>query len=68
MELLKTRAANLLCIKSIVTLVFTAVFAVLALRGDVREEQFITLLTMILGFYFGTQATKESTEKGGANG
>ena len=68
MELLKKRAANLLCIKSLVTLVFTAVFAVLALRGDVREEQYITLLTMILGFYFGTQARKETSEKGDGNG
>jgi uncharacterized protein (DUF486 family) len=68
MELLKKRAANLLCIKSLVTLVFTAVFAVLALRGDVREEQYITLLTMILGFYFGTQARKETSEKSDGNG
>lgn len=68
MELLKTRAANLLCIKSLVTLAMTAVFAVLALRGDIRGEQFITIFTVIIGFYFGTQATKESTEKGGANG
>jgi uncharacterized protein (DUF486 family) len=59
MELLKKRAANLLCIKSVVTLVFTMVFAVLALRGEVSSDQFITLLTMILGFYFGTQAVKE---------
>lgn len=59
MELLKKRAANLLCIKSIVTLVFTVAFAVLALRGEVSSDQFITLLTMILGFYFGTQAAKE---------
>lgn len=68
MELLKKRAANLLCIKSLVTLTMTAVFAVLALRGDIAGEQFITIFTVIIGFYFGIQARKETNEKGGANG
>ena len=62
MELLYKRLANLLCIKSLVTLVLTVVFATLALRGDITGEQFITLFTMIIGFYFGTQATKEGAK------
>ena len=62
MELLKKRAANLLCIKSLVTLMVTVVFSVLALRGAVSGEQFITIFTVIIGFYFGTQATKKEAQ------
>lgn len=68
MELLKKRAANLLCIKSLVTLILTAVFAALALRGDIAGEQFITIFTVIIGFYFGIQARKEAGEKSDGNG
>lgn len=59
MELLKKRLANLLTIKSLVTLVVTAVFAVLALRGDISGQEFLTIFTIVIGFYFGTQAVKE---------
>lgn len=59
MELLTKRLANLLTIKSLVTLIVTAVFAVLALRGTISGEQFLTVFTVIIAFYFGTQAVKE---------
>ncbi len=52
------RAGNLLRVKSLVTLTLTAVFAFLAVTGTVSQE-FMTIYTMIVGFYFGTQATKE---------
>lgn len=61
MELLYKRLANLLCIKSIVTLVATAVFAVLALRGTLSGTEFIAVFTVIIGFYFGTQASKKES-------
>lgn len=59
MELLKKRMANLLSIKSLVTLIATVVFAVLALRGDLNGDQFLTVFTVIVAFYFGTQHAKE---------
>lgn len=58
MELLKKRLANLLTIKSIVTVVLTAVFAVLALRGTITGADFLTVFTVVVAFYFGTQAEK----------
>jgi hypothetical protein len=58
MELLKKRLANLLCIKSLVTLVATVVFAALSLRGDLSGDQFLTVFTVVIAFYFGTQAAK----------
>ena len=59
MELLKKRLANLLSIKSLVTLIVTAVFAVLALRGDITGQEFRTIFTVVISFYFGTQVAKE---------
>ena len=58
MELLQKRLANLLCVKSIVTIVLTAVFAFLAVNGKIGQE-FMTVYTVVIAFYFGTQATKE---------
>ena len=51
------RVCNLLCVKSLVTLVLTGVFAFLAVTGTVSQE-FMTIYTMIMGFYFGTQTAK----------
>lgn len=58
MELLKKRLANLLTIKSLVTVVLTAVFAALALRGTITGADFLTVFTVVVAFYFGTQAEK----------
>lgn len=60
MEMIQKRLANLLCIKSLVTLIVTVVFAVLALRGSITGDQFLTVFTVVIAFYFGTQATKEA--------
>ena len=59
MENLKKRLANLLTVKSIVTVVLTAVFSVLALRGTISGTEFLTIFTVVIGFYFGTQRVKE---------
>lgn len=58
MEQLKRRAANLLSVKSLVTLVLTGVFAVLALRGVVSGQDFLTIFLIVVSFYFGTQSQK----------
>lgn len=65
MEHLKKRAANLLTIKSIVTVAMTALVAFLAVRGDISGEQVNTLFTIVIGFYFGTQAKKNELGGGG---
>lgn len=54
----KKRISNLLSIKSLVTLILVVVFAILALRGSVTPEAFVTIFTTVIAFYFGTQATK----------
>lgn len=61
-ELLK-RITNLLCIKSIVTLVLTAVFAYLAVKGYISPAEFVVIFTVVINSYFETQRNKkENTE------
>ena len=58
MKELMTRLSSLLSVKSIVTVVLTVVFAVLALTGRVTADQFLTVFSVIIAFYFGTQVEK----------
>ncbi len=67
MEALKSRLANLLAVKSIVTIVLTCVFAYLAVAGQVTTDQFLTVFTVVIAFYFGTQAEKKTLTGGDAN-
>ena len=62
MELLKKRAANLMAVKSIVTIVLTGVFAYLSVTGHVTTDQFLTVFTVVIAFYFGTQAERRHGE------
>lgn len=57
---MKERLAKLLTVKSLVTLVLTGVFSFLAVTGTITGQEFLTIFTVIISFYFGTQATKEN--------
>ncbi len=57
-ELLTKRAANLLTVKSIVTITLTAVFCVLECRGALSQD-YMTIYTAVIGFYFGTQSKRD---------
>lgn len=63
MEQLQKRLANLLSIKSLVTLVLTAVFAYLTCSGGVTANQFLTVFTVVIAFYFGTQSVKSGASQ-----
>lgn len=65
-EALLNRLTQLLCVKSLVTLALTAVFAAQALRGEVGQD-FMTVYTVIIAFYFGTQLER-TTQKGNGAG
>ena len=60
MEQLYKRLGNLLTIKSMVTLILTVVFAWLTCSGGVSADQFLTVFTVVIAFYFGTQAEKRT--------
>ena len=55
---MKERLSKLLSIKSLVTLGTTAIFGLLALRGRIAAQEVLTIYTVIIGFYFGTQSEK----------
>lgn len=53
---------RLVSVKSIVTLTLTGVFAYLAVARVISGEQFLTIFTTVIAFYFGTQAKKETKD------
>ena len=62
MKKLLERIARLIDVKSLVTLALTAVFANLALNSIISGEQFLTIFTVIISFYFGTQVNKKGSD------
>ena len=58
------RLANLVSVKSIVTLVLTAVFAYMAITNSITQD-FMTIYAVIIAFYFGTQSQKVQDAIGG---
>jgi len=50
--------ANLIKVKTIVTLVVAGVFARLAMKGVITADQVMVIISMVLSFYFGTQHEK----------
>lgn len=59
---LKERIAKLIDVKSLVTIILTAVFGYLSVSGNIAPEQFLTIYTVVVGFYFGTQYQKNKEE------
>lgn len=51
--------ASLLKVKTIITLVIIAVLAVLSINGSIEPDKFLTIATMVVAFYFGTQSEKK---------
>lgn len=52
------RLSALLSVKSIVTVVLTAVFAYLSIVGTISGTDFLTIFLMVISFYFGSQSQK----------
>ena len=63
-EIIVKRLTKLFCVKSIVTILLAIVFAILALRGVISSDQFLTVFSVVIAFYFGTQAQKDAATTG----
>ncbi len=61
----KVNIQNLLTVKSIVTIMLTVVFSFLSITGKISGEQFLTIFSVVVAFYFGTQYQKGSKEVSG---
>ena len=57
------KIAKLVDVKSIVTLVLTGVFSYLSIIGVIKAEQFMTVFTVVISFYFGTQVGKKEAKE-----
>lgn len=57
-ETTKITIQNLLTVKSIVTIILTVIFSYLAVMGRISGEQFLTIFSVVVAFYFGTQYQK----------
>ena len=60
---MKEKLAKLIDVKSIVTLVLTAVFSYLAITEVITGQEFLTVFTVIISFYFGTQYQKQADKE-----
>ena len=52
---MRGKLERLLSVKSIVTLILAAAFVHLAIQGEVSSQEFMTVFTMVITFYFGSQ-------------
>lgn len=59
MSNLLNNLANLIKVKTIVTMVVVSVFAYLAVTGRITADNVMIIISMVVSFYFGTQAKKE---------
>lgn len=61
MEILYKRLANLLSVKSLVTLAITVTFCVLTVQNAIPDN-FLNIYTMIITFYFVKQLNTEGKD------
>lgn len=55
---------KLLSIKRVIAFILTLVFSYMAITGEVKSTEFITIFSMIIAFYFGQSiGRKTQSEK-----
>lgn len=55
---------RLVSVKSIVTIMLTVTFMIMSLNGTISQE-FMTVYTVVIAFYFSSQANKPQTPNDG---
>ena len=59
---MKEKLAKLINVKSIITILLTIVFSYLSISGDIQPDQFMTVFTVIISFYFSSQIEKKDKQ------
>ena len=59
MNKLLENLAQLVKVKTIVTLAVTVIFGILALKGVITPDNVMVIVSMVVSFYFGTQHEKD---------
>lgn len=68
---MKQNIADLIKVKTLVTLVVIGVFAYLAITGRIAPDNVMVIVSTVVAFYFGTQhekGRKDDEEKDGDKG
>ena len=60
---MKERLSKLIDVKSIVTLILTILFFILALKEIIDANAVLTIYTTVIAFYFGTQYQKNVNQR-----
>ena len=60
---MKEKLTKLLAVKSIVTIALTVVFCYLSVARVILPDVFMTVFSVIIAFYFGTQYEKQNHEE-----
>lgn len=60
---MREKISKLINVKSLVTLILTLVFSIQTIRGYILPEQFQTVFTTVIAFYFGTQYQKNNKQE-----
>lgn len=59
MDILK----NFLQIKKIIALLTTIVFCTLSLKGNLSSTEFLSVFTLVIGFYFGQSSARQAIKE-----
>lgn len=54
---------ELLQVKKLIAVLTTIVFCILALKGSISSTEFLSVFTLVIGFYYG-QSTARQANKG----
>lgn len=54
---------ELLQIKKIIALLTTIVFCILSLKGLISSTEFLSVFTLIIGFYFGQSSVRQTVKE-----
>lgn len=65
-EILLKKVANLMSVKSLVTICLTIVFSVMTVKQAISQE-FMSVYLVVISFYFGTQSSKIQDMLDGGN-
>lgn len=56
------RLANLMSVKSLVTISLTIVFCIMAYKQTISQD-FMTIYSVVIAFFFGAQSTKSNNQE-----
>lgn len=55
-----SKLSSLIEVKKIIALLVTVIFCVLALNGKIQSTEFLTIFSLIVGYYFGASGTRQA--------